>query len=164
MHHAGALDQFGLLIVNNDLSIKGVDSVLRYASFLVSDKLYVLLRSPSCQKRCEHTWKKYISLYYSSASCVCPGLDICILLPRTPQTVVNKSRIFGVVITDDMTSDENEIIELASAFGTGSDGCNVFRYKLWQMNHLLKSHKLPPIRRCASVGHLTCSTMVIECF
>lgn len=130
MHHAGALDQFGLLIVNNDLSIKGVDSVLRYASFLVSDKLYVLLRSPSCQKRCEHTWKKYISLYYSSASCVCPGLDICILLPRTPQTVVNKSRIFGVVITDDMTSDENEIIELASAFGTGSDGCNVFRYKV----------------------------------
>ncbi|VDK40612.1 unnamed protein product [Taenia asiatica] len=61
---------FGLLIVNSDLSIKGIRSILRFASFIVSNKLYILLRSPRCQKRCEHLWKRCISLYYSSASCV----------------------------------------------------------------------------------------------
>lgn len=60
----------GLLIVNSDLSTKGISSVLYYAAFIVSEKLYILLRSHRCQKRCEYTWKKCISQYYSSASYV----------------------------------------------------------------------------------------------
>ncbi|KAL5962707.1 Bifunctional coenzyme A synthase [Taenia solium] len=130
MHHTHDPVHFGLLIVNSDLSTKGIRSILRFASFIVSNKLYILLRSPRCQKRCEHLWKKCISLYYSSASCLCPDLDVCLLLPRTPQTVVNKSRTFDVIITDDMTGDEKEITRLASAFGTGPERCDVIRYKI----------------------------------
>ncbi|VDM24700.1 unnamed protein product [Hydatigera taeniaeformis] len=85
----------GLLIVNNDLSTKGVSSLLRSVSYQV-----------------------------------CPHLDVCILLPRTLQTVATKSRAFDVIITDDMTGDGNEIVEIASAFGTCCDGCSVIRYKV----------------------------------
>ncbi|KAL5111381.1 Bifunctional coenzyme A synthase [Taenia crassiceps] len=93
MHQARDPVPIGLLIVNSDLSMKGISSILRYASIIVSKAL---------RPR------------------VCPNLDVCLLLPRTPQTVINKSRIFDVVITDDMTGDEKEIIRLASTFDVQS--------------------------------------------
>ena len=134
--------QSGLLIINNDLSADGIDSILLYISSFANEKFYVLLRSPLCRNLCEYTWKKYISLYYSSASHVspdisltpsyqvCPGLTISVLLPRTSNESVDNKRIFQVIVTDDKTADDNEIIELATSFGTVTDDCRICRHEV----------------------------------
>ena len=131
--------QSGLLIANNDFSVEGVDSLLRHISALVSEKIYILLRSPLCQQLCEYTWKKYISLYYSSAnhvsfrifkiySQVCPDLGVYVFLPRT--SIVNTNRVFQVIVTDETIASNEEIIEFANPFGNISDGCPIYRHKV----------------------------------